>query len=234
MSVFTNLSDCANCVICDKRHPLFSTLNDEELSLINSSRFEVAFKSGEILFKQGTPSTHLVCLTSGLVKLYVEGPNDKNLIIKIVTSTEVFGGPGAYVDQRHHYTARAIEDSTACFVDLGKFKDLIRTNSSFAESFINGISRNTVFAHDKLFSLSYKQMHGRLAEALLYLSTEVYRNNPFKMTLSRIDLAELTALSRESVIRILKEFKEEGIVEYNGDENYKLDIPRLEKLSLIS
>lgn len=234
MSVFGKYADCLDCVICDKQHPLFGNLTEEELGNINATRFEVDFKSGEILFKQGTPATHVICLTSGLVKLYVEGPNDKNLILKLACPTEIFGGPGAFVDNRHHYTARAIEDSKACFVDLVQFKALVKKNTAFASEFITGISNDAIFTNDRFFSLSYKQMHGRVAEILLYLSQNVYKANPFKMTVSRSDLAELTALSRESVIRILKEFKEDGIVTFNGDELYQLDIPRLEKLSIIS
>lgn len=234
MPIFVNEANCMNCSFCDKKHPLFKHLSEEELQSVDELRYEVQYKAGETLFKQGTPSTHIICLTSGLVKLFIEGPNDKNLILKIARPTDIFGGPGAFVDNRHHYSAKAIEDCKACFVDLAKFKHIVSSNPVFATSFISELCIETIFSNDRFYSLSYKQMHGRVAEALLYLSNRVYMNNPFKMSLSRADLAELTALSRESVIRILKEFKDEGLIQFNGDDMYSLDIARLEKVSQLS
>ena len=57
-------------------------------------------------------------------------------------------------------------------------------------------------------------MHGRIADALLYLSKDVYHNNTFQTLLSRQDIADLSAMTKESAIRILKEFKDEGIIEF--------------------
>jgi CRP/FNR family transcriptional regulator, polysaccharide utilization system transcription regulator len=234
MPIFVNEANCMNCTFCDKKHPLFQHLTEAELASVDELRYEVHYKAGETLFKQGTPSTHIICLTSGLVKIFIEGPNDKNLILRIARPAHIFGEPGAFVDNRHHYSARAIEDCRACFVDLAKFKHIVSTNPVFATSFISDLCSEAIFSNDRFFSLSYKQMHGRVAEALLYLSNKVYLSNPFKMSLSRADLAELTALSRESVIRILKEFKDEGLVHFNGDDMYSLDIPKLEKVSQLS
>lgn len=234
MPVYVKDANCGNCSFCDKSHSLFQHLTEEELANVGESRYEVHYKSGEILFKQGTPATHIICLKSGLVKLFIEGPNDKNLILKIAKPTELFGGPAAFVDYRHHFTARAIEDTMACFVDLSVFKRAIDGNHMFAKAFISELSRSLILRNDRFYSISYKQMHGRVAEALLYLANDVYASNPFKMTLSRADLAELTALSRESVIRILKEFKDESLVQFNGEDVYELDIQKLEKVSQLS
>ena len=205
-------------------------LSTAELELINSNRYEVSFKAGEMMFKQGTPSPHFLCLTTGLAKLYIEGYG-KNLILSLVKPVEYILGPGIYVDNRHHYSASAVEDSTACLVDVNTFKQMMRNNPDFADEFIRRISLMTIFNFEQFISLTQKQMNGRIADALFYLSDQIYGRNPFEMTISRQDLADLSGMSKESAIRILKEFKDEGILTVDGNRLHILNPQQLKKIS---
>jgi CRP/FNR family transcriptional regulator, polysaccharide utilization system transcription regulator len=218
------------CVDCNCKGSIFKTLSVPELELINQNRYEVSFRAGEIMFKQGTPSPHFLCLTSGLAKLYIEGYG-KNLILSLVKPVEYILGPGIYVDNRHHYSASAVEDSTACLVDVNTFKQMIRNNPDFADEFIRRISVMTIFNFEQLVSLTQKQMNGRIADALFYLSETIYGSNPFEMTISRQDLADLSGMSKESAIRILKEFKDEGILTVDGNTMHILNPQQLRQIS---
>jgi CRP/FNR family transcriptional regulator len=108
---------------------------------------------------------------------------------------------------------------------------LIRKNPDFAEEFIRRVSLQAIFNFEQMISLTQKQMHGRIADVLFYLSEKIYSGNPFDLTISRQDLADLSGMSKESAIRILKEFKEEGIVNVDGN---KVDILNLKQLRQIS
>jgi CRP/FNR family transcriptional regulator len=207
-----------------------SCLVPAELEQINTGRFHVAFKAGEIIFKQGTPSSHFVCVTSGLAKVYIEGYG-KNLILSLVRPVDYIFGPGVYIDNKHYYSASAVEDSSACLVDTSIFKKLIRSNPDFAEDFIKRISYQTLFNFEQVISLTQKQMPGRIADALFYLSEKIYGTNPFKMSISRQDLADLSGMSKESAIRILKEFKEEGLLNVEGNMFELLNIKQLKQIS---
>lgn len=226
----TKFSHSLNCIDCNCKSIIFKKLTDTELELINQNRFEVNFKAGEIMFKQGTPSPHFLCITKGLAKLYIEGYG-KNLILGLVKPVEYIFGPGVYVDNRHHYSAAAVEDSSACMVDVNTYKQLIRENPDFAEEFIRRVSLQAIFNFDQFVSLTQKQMHGRIADALFYLSNDVYCRNPFDMTISRQDLADISGMSKESAIRILKEFKEEGILTVEGNSVHILNPTHLKKIS---
>jgi CRP/FNR family transcriptional regulator len=219
-----------SCVDCNCKNSIFSALSSAELELINSNRFEVSFKAGEMMFKQGTPSPHFLCLTTGLAKLYIEGYG-KNLILSLVKPVEYILGPGIFVDNRHHYSASAVEDSTACLVDVITFKKMIRNNPDFADEFIRRISLMTIFNFEQFISLTQKQMNGRIADALFYLSNVIYGSNPFDMTISRQDLADLSGMSKESAIRILKEFKDEGILTVDGNTLHILNPQQMKKIS---
>ncbi len=226
----SKFSHSLNCIECNCKSLIFNKLNERELETINQNRYEVSFKAGEVMFKQGTPSPHFLCLTSGLAKLYIEGYG-KNLIIGLVKPVEYILGPGVYVDNRHHYSAAAVEESTACMVDAGTYKQLIRENPDFAEEFIMRVSNQAIFNFDQFISLTQKQMHGRIADALFYLSDSIYCSNPFTMTISRQDLADISGMSKESAIRILKEFKDENILSVDGSTVHILDPKLLKKIS---
>jgi CRP/FNR family transcriptional regulator len=219
-----------NCKDCNCRSSIFKNLSDAELDLINQNRYEVSFKTGEIMFKQGTPSPHFLCLTTGLAKIYIEGYG-KNLILGLIKPVEYIFGPGIYVDNRHHYSAAAVEDSTACLVDVNTYKHLIRTNSDFAEEFIKRVSLQSIFNFEQFISLTQKQMNGRIADALFYLSERIYGSNPFTLTISRQDLADISGMSKESAIRILKEFKDEGIIKTDGNSLHILNPKQLRQIS---
>ncbi len=218
-----------NCINCQCKSQIFKALSEPELELINQNRYEVFFKSGEIMFKQGTPSPHFLCLTKGLAKIYIEGYG-KNLILGLVKPVEYIFGPGIYVDNRHHYSAAAVEDSSACLVDTTIYKQ-IRQNPDFADSFIQRISLQSIHNFDQFISLTQKQMHGRIADALFYLKDRIYEKNPFEMTISRQDLADLSGMSKESAIRILKEFKDEGIISTEANSVHILKPDMLRQIS---
>jgi len=226
-----NPNNAKACLSCKDRADIFSCLCEAELGQIEYKRIEVYFKAGELIFKQGTPNLHFLCLTKGKVKLYIEGYNDKNLIIGIVKPVEYIIGPGIYVDSKHHYSAMALEDAKACLVEIEVFKSLIRQNADFAEAFIKKVSLLSINNFEQFISLTQKQMPGRIADVLLYLKNRVYESNPFHTTLSRQDLADMSGMSKESSIRILREFKDEGIIQVSGNDFEILDVEHLIKIS---
>lgn len=231
MAKFSRSDNCKNCIDCNLRVPMFNFLTDEELSELNESRFEVKFKAGETIFKQGTSATHLLILTTGLAKLYVEGVQDKQLIIRIIKPWDVIGQASLYFDNRHHYSIAALDDVTACFIEIESFKKAIQVNTLFAEAFIKNCTQKGIFSFEKMVSLSQKQMHGRIADGLIYLSNKIYEDLNFNLHLSRQDVADLTGMSKDSAIRILKEFHNEGIINLDGR---KLQIKNFEQLERIS
>ena len=224
------LVHASNCIDCNCKSSIFKNLSDPELDLISSSKFQVFYKAGEIIFKQGTPSPYFVCITSGIAKIYIEGYG-KNLILGLVKAVDYIFGPGIYVDNRHYYSAAAVEDCTACLVDVSVFKKMIRENPDFAEEFLKRVSLQSIFNFEQVISLTQKQMPGRIADVIFYLSEKIYCQNPFEMSISRQDLADLSGMSKESAIRILKEFKEEGLLTLHGNRMEILNPRQLRQIS---
>jgi CRP/FNR family transcriptional regulator, polysaccharide utilization system transcription regulator len=114
---------------------------------------------------------------------------------------------------------------------LSLFKQLLNKNAAFSAKIINVLNENTLQIYGRFFSLTRKQMHGRMADILLCLSQRVFQNESFNLSLSRGDLAELTGMSNESVIRILKEFKTDKLISEKGKTFEILDFKTLSKIS---
>lgn len=202
---------------CEPEPSIFSTLSQEQLKVLNSNRFEVSFNAGETVFKQGSALTHIVYFKSGKAKMVLEDANGQSVLFKIVKQYDIAGGPGFYTDYRNYFSLVAIENTKACFVDVEIFKTFVETNPSFASALIAYLNLGFIKIYDQLRAFTNKHMNGRLADTLLYLSNDIYCDNEFTTTLSRLDLANMSSMTKESVIRTLKNFKEDGIIDFKND-----------------
>lgn len=162
--------------------------------------------------------SHVISVTSGLAKLYLEGIDQRNAILRIVKPTNFIGGPGIYLDQLHHFSVTALVDTTVCFIDVTVFRSIIDQNKDFAHEFMKDFSRNILSVHNRLIYLTQKQMPGRMADTLIYLFNEIFESSRIPMHFSRQDLSELSAMSKDSAVKILREFQHDGIIDQNDQE----------------
>ena len=221
------------CVGCECMSPLFCLLSADELQLVDTNKINVQFRAGETIRKQGTFMTHVLSLNSGLAKLYLEGIEGRPAILRIVKPTNFIGGPGIYFDQMHHYTITALLDTSVCFIDLQVFRKILSGNNLFAEEFLKDFSREVIKVYNRLIHLTQKQMPGRMADALLYLQDEIFKTPKFPMILSRNDLAELSAMSKESAGKVLRDFQREGFIRISDREVEIINNETLQKISKI-
>lgn len=220
-----------SCTLCINRSQLFNLMTKKELELIEETRCEVKFKPDEIIYKQGTKTNQIVSVTGGLAKAYLEGSNGKNYILELIKPTTLISGPGTYVDNKHHFSLKAIEETSCCFFDLKTFKEIISKNSKLSDLMIQSISKRVILYFHKFTSLTQKQVNGRIAENLLYLHNDIYKSNPMNVTISYLDIAEMTGMSKDTAVRVLKDFSNEKIIEI---ENTTITILDLKKLNQIS
>ncbi len=224
-------ANICTCEDCTSVWPNFKVLSSDELQYVSQYRFEATFKPGEMIFKQGSPASNAVFLIEGLAKVYMEGQGEKNLIVNIEKPGRMIVGPGLYTDNRHIFTVSALNDVKACFIDSNVIRKLARDNRDFGEILLRDLSLITQVNFFKLMSMTQKKMPGRVAEVLLYLSEEIFESDKFTMLLSRQELADMAGMAKESVVRILKEFSNEGIIDSGCPDFRILD---QEKLKMIS
>jgi CRP/FNR family transcriptional regulator len=228
MSGIKLINNCDNCATGWKN---FKHLTKSELTLLNDNRYEATFKPGEIMIKQGSPTSNALFMANGMAKTYIEGINGKNFIMGIALPGRLIMGPGAYVNSRHTYSVSAITSVQACFISLDIFKQLVRVNGAFAESLIEDISEKALKSHMRMVNLAQKRMSGRLAEILLYFADDVFKKDEYEMILSRQELGEMTSMAKECVVRILKELEDSGVIYSDSSRIKILDREKLIQIS---
>jgi CRP/FNR family transcriptional regulator len=76
-------------------------------------------------------------------------------------------------------------------------------------------------------------MPGRMADALLYLFEEIFNSPKFDMVFSKQDLADISGMSKDGAIKVLREFQNEGIIRISDHEMELIDAGALKKISRI-
>ena len=219
-----------HCSQCTMREEHFRALSTAELTEIDNNRTELVYKKGESLCKQGAFISNLIFIRSGLVKLYVEN-NDATSILFLKDGGSFIGLPSLYGDGVNHYSAEALVETKACLINISVVKKILIDNCLFGTDIIKIINKDMVIAFDRISSFSNKQLHGRFAELLLYLQTEIYKENPFTLTLTKADLAKILSTSKESISRLFSSLKKDKIIK---ESKHNIHIMKLAKLKRIS
>jgi CRP/FNR family transcriptional regulator, polysaccharide utilization system transcription regulator len=228
MSGINLIHDCKNCPQAWKN---FHLLTEKELEIVNQNRYEATFKAGEIMIKQGSPTSSALFMAKGIAKTYIEGINGKNFILDIAMPGRLVTGPGVYVDARHTFSVSALSPVQACFIGFDIIKQLLRTNIPFAESMMTDISARSIRSQTQMINLIHKKMPGRIADALLYFSDEVFMSDEYEMILSRQEFGEMTNMARECVVRILRELEDSGVIYSDAAKIKILDKEKLIRIS---
>ena len=219
------------CEKCRKFSPLYRHLTDEEFDMLHHSSCSVDFRAGEVIIKQGTRAHNVVSFVRGFARLYREGHNGKDLIISFIKPWNILADPGVHDDGIHKFSVNAVADSSVCFIELERFREVMKRNHDLTDRYLAHISQVYGNALQRMVGLTQKQMHGRIADALLYLSKDVFQSDTFSGLITRQDIADYSAMSKDSAIRILKALEKDAVITIRGNTYRILRKDHLVKLS---
>lgn len=220
-----------HCSIFEFEKSWYDLLTDDEKKLIDEHSVSLTFKKGETVCKQGAFASHIFFLEEGLVKVYLE-ERKSSLILTLSTNHSLLALPSIFEgNNKLPYSIATYTDSRVRMIDIQIFKQLLKHNSEFSYRIISILNESTAQIYERFFSLTQKQLHGRLADILLCMATRIFKTKTFELPLSRADLGDLTGMSTESVIRMMKEFKDDGLIDMQCKSIVLLDIDRLERIS---
>jgi CRP/FNR family transcriptional regulator len=233
-----------NCNVCDKSKNccslncfteneanIFKPLTNTELDYLVDKKQQIKYSVRETIIKQNTSSTFVICMRDGLAKVFLEGDKGKNLIVKIIGRGDFISGGGLFNGNVQHFTISAITPVTCCLIDASKLTNLFAENNKFAVELLRNHTKQNNYLLSKMVSLTQKYMPGRVAETLLYLKDEIYNSNRFTVDLSRQELAEMSNMTKESLVRILQQFKESNLIKTQGSDIEILDETALNHIS---
>ncbi len=219
-----------SCTVVNINKSCFDFLTEEEKELIEQKQVTVEYKKGEIIAKQGTFTTHILVVSEGLAKVYYE-ENNKSLILRIAAPGSLIGLTSLPLNQNvFQYTASAYINTTVKLIEIDIIRKLILENGQFATAIVDILCGISIQKNGRFFCLTHRQSYGKLADIILCLAGNIFQQDEFDLALSRKELAELSGMSTESVIRTLKHFQEDGMIEMTGKTFKVIDPESLYKV----
>jgi CRP/FNR family transcriptional regulator len=203
--------------------------NDERKLLIDNLHY-IEYKKGESMLKQGVLALQLFFIHSGLVKLVLEGYKERSLILDIVSENEILGLPSLFSENKTVYSAIALNNVETSYIETNIVYKILETNRLFLKFCYTQQQFQNQFLYEKINIVGNKQIHGRFAGSLLYLNSDRFKDKNIFQIISRKELSELSAISLDSTMKLINEFKSDKIIDVNGKEIEINDREMMERL----
>jgi len=218
------------CSDCQLKCDIYKVLIETDSSFSDVKPMHVSYKRHETICKQGNEVTHAIYLVKGTAKMYIEGLNNRNIILYIMKPHSYIGVLSFFETSNYNYSVTALEDSEICMVDVNYIKKLYLENHNFLLSLNKAFGKSVASIMSKIITLNQKNIMGRFADSLLYLSN-LNNSLSFNLMLTRKELGELSAISEENTVRLLTELKNEEIIAVDGRLITIIDEKLLKKIS---
>jgi len=181
------------------------------------------YKKGEMLFNNGYWPKGVYKILYGKVKIFACGDEGKENIIHIASKSEIIGFRAMLSGLPYKVSAKTLEECCIQYIPKSDFMILMDSNDSFRNKVIVRLSRE--LGERALFTttMSQKTVRARLAVSLIQLN-DIYHG---PISLSRDDLANFIGTATENLIRTLKQFKTEKLIEFKGRTIYIINIDKL-------
>lgn len=207
------------------------TVDDYNRLLINSTSH--IYKKGEIIFRENTLPAGVFLMLSGKVKKYKVDHAGKRQTIYVAGKGELLGYHAVLSRERYSDSAATLETSQIYFIPVEDFMFTIKNSPSFAQQLLSALSHEVMVLANTVLVFAKRNAAERLAITLIVLREKYKEDVTVKstvvLTVSRADLADIAGIAEENVTRLLKEFKEEGLLTKVGRQIAVADIKGLIK-----
>lgn len=224
--------DPINCAICPLKSGLFKALGAKETACVYRYKEEVLVQAGEQIVHRGQEITHFFYLQKGLVKLYSESESHREQIISIARPLDFIGLLTIFSDTHYQYSISAVLESRLCMIEVECIKTLVAQNGSFSMEVLKNMSIMTDHILKDSYNLRSLQMRGRIAYVLNLFADDIFKSSGFELPLSRKEIGQMIGVSTENVIRILSEFRRDGLIRIEGKKIEILDNSVLQEIAI--
>lgn len=221
MRVPYGLEIIENCLVCPHREDrLFCNLPEPSVKALSAITSSAAYPKGATLFVEGQPARGVFILCSGRVKLSTSSADGKTLILRIAEPGEVLGLPATVTGSNYELTSDILEPAQANFIGRTEFLNFLKENGEAALRVAQqlGETYHLAIAEMRTIGLSHSASE-KLARFLLEWSandSEERGQVRIKMTLTHEEIAQMIGSSRETVTRLLAEFRRKGLLQVSG------------------
>lgn len=198
---------CETCL--SRKKGLFSSFSCEDVDGLNEQKTCSYYKKSQPLFLEGSIPRGVFCINEGKVKVFSRGQEGKEQIIHISTSGEIVGFRAMFSGEPYAVSASTLEESNICFIGKEDFLSLVDTNTTLRNGIMRELSKELAERAHFITDMAQKSVRERLASALIILN-DIYGEE--MINISREDLANFVGTATETLIRLLKDFKDENLI----------------------
>ena len=217
--------------ICDIKAPCFQMLMPDEIELVRSGKTQVLFRKDDNLTKQGAFASYVLFMINGYAKQYLEGDGTRNYNLRIIKPGEFIGLSAVFSENTFNYSSVAITECQIFLIDKQAVAKVIKQNGMFGFNMIKRYCEQNTNLMNTVRNLMYKQMNGRIADALIYIDSLKNEKADIFQLLSRKDLADFAGISTESTVKLLKTFERDKLIKLKEKDIEILDYDALLEIS---
>jgi len=211
--------------------PVFRGLSEDSLNQVRKIAKDRFYDKGRIIFSEGDEGNGFYVVADGSVKIYKVSAEGKEHILHIYGPGSPFGEVPVFSGQKFPANAEALIKSHLLFFSRQTFVDLISKNPSLAMNMLAVLSMRLREFTIQIENLSLKEVPGRLASHLIYLSDEQKTEDKVLLPVSKGQLASLLGTIPETLSRILNKMNSQGLLEVDGRSIKLLDTHGLRELA---
>jgi len=210
-----------------KKSPIFSSLNDAELEELATITVEHSLKRGEFLIWERDVSKYIYIVGEGKIKVFISSSTGKEFILDFFHPGHLLGPISIFCNKPSSASAQCVNQTKVLGIKKKEFMSFISRNPQVSLSVIRILAAQIRALTRRLKDLACERVEQRLARTLLILSTKLGLN----INITRQELAEMTGVTTETVIRILGSWKQKKIIASVRGKTIVLDESRLRQLS---
>jgi CRP/FNR family transcriptional regulator, cyclic AMP receptor protein len=211
--------------------PLFAALDEDAASSLRQSMVEVWLGRSEELFSEGDQGDRLYVIVEGKIKLGRSSSDGRENLLAILGPGEMFGELSLFDPGPRTATATSVGDSRLIGLGHDALEPWLLRHPEVAQKLLNALARRLRRTNETLADLVFSDVPGRVAKALLDLSTRFGKPADDGVLvaheLTQEELAQLVGASRETVNKALADFASRGWLRLEPRSVVIMDIERL-------
>jgi CRP/FNR family transcriptional regulator len=218
-----------------KKIELFKNLSDEELKELDPYLVEMGYKKKDDIFSEGDQPEWFYIVSKGKIKITKISHDGKEIILEIISPTDIFGGVAVIRGFPYPANAVAMEDSEVFKISRRNLMRLVDRFPNLMYCIALQLGDRMKSSYDSLKNIALERVEARIAALLLKLANKVgmetREGTLIDMRLTKQDVADMVGTTVETSIRTFSKFKKEGLVTDSDGKFIIKDKERLQELS---
>ena len=200
-----------------RRTALFKALDEAELEALARIARGRAFAEGAVIFRKGDAASGLYVVVRGRVKISSGSRDGREIVLNLLGPGEVFGEVALIDGGERTAEAAACEPVRVLVFDRGPLIALLEDNPALMLRMLVTLTSRLRWVSDRLEDAVFLGLPARMAKRLLFLGehfgVDVERGRRLTVSLPQRELASHMNVARETVNRLLQEWRDAGVID---------------------